>query len=875
MDATPRPRTNGIRAIEESTTSGWAWAALLFGWILARNLLEGVLERPHQLGFDGRQDLSFAMVFLHFPLFYLAVFLGLVLWLHCLTRRPVAGVARVVTIGYAILPIAPIADAIISGGRGYDLKYLLGFGSVLVRFWDPAAPMSEVSPGQRVEIALAVLLCGAYAWIAMRRTGPRAEAGRRAWSRPVVALLAATGAFMIMALAGAWPSLFAKLGAAGSYGNEGSYLAAFRLRGLVVEESRRLAVVMALPFLVGAVAFAWRLNASRFVAFLRAVSWLRLAYYSGLVLAGYWLGRLSYRAYLGDSGNPTDAAAVAILWASMAAAYLAALVWNDLHDREADRINEPHRRRAVGVLSEATARGLAVIAAALALFLALCVGYVPFLLMTAVLLLAWLYSAPPVRAKRWPGVATLTLGFLSTLSLASGYSLFAQEMTLSVLPWRVAGYLLVGVTLGFTAKDLKDTVGDRATGVMTLSTLLPEGTARGVMGALVAVGYLLGPAFVPLGPGFTITAILFAAGSAWVTMRRRRPEALLLAGFMIFAVLCLGFLTMRPEILRDLRVPTELRDGHAQIRAAEEDLRIARLCEEDAAAALCVGDDAREVAARALATVDRLLARMPVSGAISAEPAGERVRLVRAQAAGWPIAREDLEALIRFRPLRGEYRDIALRAATRAVDIDAARATCDGTIDRWVRPGDFLRNRASLAIASGEVGASAARDLAAAFRFGQREPLCWVLLGDLALRRGEPSPAIEAYSRAARCDPELAEAWAGLGEAQHARGDLAAALEAFARARTLAPRDPWVINNEGVALREVGRIDEALRRFEQAHALAPDLFEPLFNLGITCERLKRPAEARRWYALARGLRPGFPPLEEAMGRLNPDRPRRP
>jgi 4-hydroxybenzoate polyprenyltransferase len=546
----------------------------------------------------------------------------------------------------------------------------------------------------------------------------------------------------------------------------------------------------------------------------------------------------------------------------MVAAFLAALLWNDLHDREADRINEPGRRRALGVLSDPEARSLAFVAASLALFLALAVGYAPFLLMTAVLLLAWLYSAPPVRTKRWPGAATLTLGLLSLLSLACGYSLYAQEMTLSVLPWRLGGYLLIGVTLGFTAKDLKDAAGDRATGVRTLATLLPERTARGVTAALVAIGYLLGPIFLPLGAAFTILSILFAAASVGVTLRRRRPDRVLLAGFLIFAVLCLGFLTQRPAILRE-RAPAPLREWQAQLRAAEEDVRLVRVCEEDAVAARAMGDPPPRAS---IATVlDRLLALVPAVGA--AAPMEERARWAHAQVAAWPAAIEDFGALIRLRPSLAEYWDGVLAAASREGNPVAALGICLTAIDNRVRPGDFFRNRAAAAIAAGSAGPPAARDLAAAFSFGQREPLCWVLFGDLALRRGDPATAADAYAHAAEREPRLAEAWAGMGAARHARGDLAGALDAFARARALAPRDPWIISNEGVVLRDANRIEEARERFAQAHAIAPDLFEPLFNLGLTCERLGRREDARRWYDMARRVRPDFAPLEEALHRL--------
>ena len=862
MDGQSTPRPRGIRAIEESAIGGWAWAVLLLGWILARNLLEGVLERPHQLGFDWRPDLSFAMVFLHFPLFYLALFLGITLWLHGLTRKPIAAVARVVTLGYAVLLVVPIVDALVSRGRGYDLKYLLGVGSVLWRFWDPSVVPGEVSPGQRVEIVLAVLLSGAYVWITRRARVTSARPRERGWIAAGPALLGATGSFLLIAFLGAWPSLFARLTASGSSGWEASYTSTYRLGGLIADESRRHAIVMAIPFTLGLIGFAWRLNPTRFRAFLQSVSWVRLIHYSGLVVAGAGLGWLTYREFLGAFGNGTDWAALIVLWAAMAVAFLAALLWNHRHDCEADRINDPGRPRAAGALTDAGAHSLSIVSAMLALFLALCVGYAPFLLMTAVLLLAWLYSAPPVRTKRWPGLSTLTLGLLSLLSLACGYSLFAQEMTLAVLPWRFAAYLLIGVTLGFTAKDLKDAAGDRATGVTTLATLLPERAARALTAALVAIGYLLGPVFLRLGAVFTAVAILFAGVSAWVTLRRRRPDGVLLAGLLIFAALCLALLAQRPEVLRE-RVPAPLREWHAQLRAAEEEVRIARVFENDPASAERLGVTLhREKAAAAL---DRLLALVPAAGA--AEPGEERVRWARAQTASWPVARADLDALMRLCPMRAEYWDAALAGAGRAGDTGAARVVCDAAIDRGIRPGDFLRNRAALAIGAGETGRATQRDLAGAFLFGPREPLCWVLLGDLALRGGDPAGAAEAYARATERDPDLAEAWSGLGEVRRAGGDLAGALEAFARARRLAPRDPWVLNNQGVVLRDLGRTEEALARFEQAHALAPDLFEPLFNLGLTSERMQRVDVSRRWFEAARRLRPDFPPVEDALRRV--------
>ncbi len=880
MATGPGKRRDILVAIEQSAGGARTWGALLLGWILARNLLEGILERPHQLGFDWRGDVSFAMVFLHFPIFYLAVFLLVALWLHLLSGRPLPAVSRVVAVGFGLLLIAPPFDALLSGGRGYDLRYTLGFGSSLRHFWTPGDGFQAISPGQRIEVVCAMVASGFYVFLSRRAcrretagsstpgsvgVRPRTGLGVLAWAG-----LAAAGVFVLVGFLGAWPALFARLTLPAGAGAEQAFTRLFRMQGLVAEESRRLALVTVIPALAALILFLWRTDALRFTTWMRRLRWTRFAHYTGLSLAGVYLGSLVYGEYMpGVFRNPVDYVAAGVLWAALAAAYLAALAWNDLHDRDADRINDPHSPLVNGRLTEGAVSATGTVSAFVALFLALCVGYAPFLLMIVCLFLAWVYSAPPLRLKRWPIVATLALAVLSLLSAAIGFSLFAQEMTPLVFPRRIACLLLLGITLGFCAKDIKDAQGDRETGVVTLATLMRERPARVVAAALVAAAYLQVLAFLPLGALFAGVVVASATAGAIVTLRARRPDRLLLAAFVVFSLLMLLFLSRHPGPLRE-RVPADLRELHGETRDIEERIREARLLGREK-----LEDPLGEWIEKALALIPAVEAESPPERGVT--PWRERLYWARAQIAEPRAAGEDLALLTGQRPLRAAYWDARIAAASRAGDAAAARDACTRALALGVRPGDALRNRAALALAegasrpAGEARASVipdpARDLAGAFLCGQREALCWVLLGDLLQQRGDAQSARQAYEQAVARDPETPEAWSGLGSAAHAAGELAAAEWAFARALALTPQDPWVLNNLGVVLRDRNRLDEALARFRAAQALAPQLFEPVYNLGITYAMQGRTAEALQWLAQAQAMRPRFAPVEDALDRL--------
>jgi 4-hydroxybenzoate polyprenyltransferase len=161
-----------------------------------------------------------------------------------------------------------------------------------------------------------------------------------------------------------------------------------------------------------------------------------------------------------------------LLGAIMAAVLNAASnALNQIYDLEIDRINKPRRPLPSGRLSRRQAWTFTGLAYALALGLAFLVA--PggrrecFWIVVAAGVMTWLYSAPPVRTKRFGLWANVTIAIpRGVLLKVAGWS--SVKTVTGTEPWfigAVFGLFLLGAA---TTKDFADMEGDARGGCRTL-----------------------------------------------------------------------------------------------------------------------------------------------------------------------------------------------------------------------------------------------------------------------------------------------------------------------------------------------------------------------------------------------------------------------
>ena len=150
---------------------------------------------------------------------------------------------------------------------------------------------------------------------------------------------------------------------------------------------------------------------------------------------------------------------------------------NDWYDRHVDAINEPDRPIPSGRIPGRWGLYIAVVWTALSLLLATVLGTWGFVAAIVGLVLAWAYSAPPIRLKQngWWGNAACGLCY-EGLPWFTG----AAVMSASMPDWRIVLIALlysIGAHGIMTLNDFKSVEGDRRMGIDSLPVLLGVGNA--------------------------------------------------------------------------------------------------------------------------------------------------------------------------------------------------------------------------------------------------------------------------------------------------------------------------------------------------------------------------------------------------------------
>jgi chlorophyll/bacteriochlorophyll a synthase len=161
---------------------------------------------------------------------------------------------------------------------------------------------------------------------------------------------------------------------------------------------------------------------------------------------------------------------------------------NDWFDRHVDAINEPHRPIPSGRMPGRWGLYIAVLWTLLSLAMATILGPWGFAAAVVGLLLAWLYSAPPVRLKRngWWGNLACAVSY-EGLAWITG----AVVMALGALPDMRSIALALLYSLGahgiMTLNDFKSVRGDQQMGIGSLPVRLGVDRAARVASWVMAV----------------------------------------------------------------------------------------------------------------------------------------------------------------------------------------------------------------------------------------------------------------------------------------------------------------------------------------------------------------------------------------------------
>lgn len=532
-----------IATVESTATTLEGTLAAIGGIVFIRYLLEGLSSRS-TTGFLA----SDASTLVHYSLFYVAIFLGTASIFSIVSKTHIEKTSKIALFGLLAVWIAPTIDLIFFGG--YPMGYLfIGPHELFTYFLSYFGPLSSsgITPGMRIELTLVFIGAGVYAYIKTHSL--------------VRALLAMVCLYTFVFISVALPSVLLAIPTLLSIGvpslqtllntsllpitllHPGEALSAIVLQERLFNAFISQVLLIGLPFLTIVWFYLWNPQGLR--AFVGNIRITRLIGYLLLVLFGALIAPTPalWKITLVDSYTFITAG-IAIV-----AAWVFAVATNDLVDEEIDAVSNVSRPLIQGTLSRETMRAIAIVAGLYILCAGIALGSYSLFFLLTYTAAYYIYSTPPLRLKRVPGLASLLVSFACLSAILFGYYVVSVNRVITDFPLSLALLVLIFFTIAVNFKDLKDIEGDRQAGIITIATLLGQKRARFVLGAMLTGALTLTALFLPLSSENPLLAWSGVAACAvvWAGMVRGFGERFLFIVFLLYTILIGTILLTSPS----------------------------------------------------------------------------------------------------------------------------------------------------------------------------------------------------------------------------------------------------------------------------------------------------------------------------------------
>jgi 4-hydroxybenzoate polyprenyltransferase len=518
-----------ITKIEESPFNITAWVVSFTAIIAVRILIEGWIS-----GFKNKSSIFIFYEFTHNFLFFLISFLLFLFLLNKLLKIKLSKLSNVILWGFLIILTPPIIDNIISRGAGFWSFYKFdGILGLIKRFFTFFGDKPEIgiTYGVRFEVATVTILLAVYVFLKIKFKT------RKNKSAFFYSLITALFSYVLFFILGTFPSyvtIFLE-GIKGGFMKVNDvdvaqmFLTPISLFSREISEitsvfNFKMSMIYVLVFSFAFISGLFLYQKEKFFAFLKNIRPPQIIYHLGLLLAGLGLEITATSSSIASYFNFFNIIGFIILAESVILAWLASVVVNDIVDQKIDEKTNNSRPLIQKSFSEAGYRTVGILLFLSSLLFASIVNVKFALLLAAYQAIAWLYSAWPLRLKRFAFVSTFASAIASLLIFFGGYILSSPNQDLAGLPKTIIILLISVFTLSLPIKDFKDIEGDKEDGIYTIPVLFGEYWGKIIVGAGIFLSFLLS---VLLLNEFHLFwwAIIFGGISFWLVNKMRPTES--------------------------------------------------------------------------------------------------------------------------------------------------------------------------------------------------------------------------------------------------------------------------------------------------------------------------------------------------------------
>ncbi len=514
-----------IAKIENADIDFYFFVLTFFGITIIR----GIIESFSSPGIFGR-FLDWTAIFVHIPLWFAAVFVWIIIFIHLLTQETIVKIARVQLAVFPIIFFPIIADYLMTSGAGQPLSYLFPpdankwLRQAVGFFANPS-----ISAGIRMEIAAVLAMVIFYVSAKSKSALKGLTVGLIIYflilffgSLPGVIFILNKAA---VADADIQPLTFYEKAMANDSPNvgRGYFSTQFSLEKMNAVFDLMMSSVVFIFLSAGLALLFYFWKKEAFFAFLKNLRPERLSHYWLMALMGIGISFITF----GQLPPLTifNIIALIVLFLTIAFWWAFAVGHNDIVDLRSDLISNPHRPLPAVKITLLETKSVNAVLFLLSLWGALILGYYALLFVVGAHIIAFLYSSPPLQIKKLPFFNPLSIAVASLLFMMAGFFAVSPSLALNNFPKEFIFATLACLTLGVNFKDIKDINGDRAVGVKTIPVIFGEKRGKVIIGAMMFLAFILMPLFLNKLPILPF-AILFGAMTVWAINRKNYNETL-------------------------------------------------------------------------------------------------------------------------------------------------------------------------------------------------------------------------------------------------------------------------------------------------------------------------------------------------------------
>lgn len=515
-----------IQKLENLNIPFKTYLATLFSIIIIRIGLESFSSNKAQL-------FSYTS-FPHMFLFFISLFLTLIFLIYFLTRENVVKISKVGLWAMILLWSAPILDLFLSRAKiPFEMGYIFDSPeNFLVRYLSFLAGNGEtgITYGMKLQVILACLFVAVYIFIKTKNC-----------LKTIFSLIIA---YTLIFLYSLLPSIVAALQLKSFDFDYNKILetlflpkSVFQIRFFDSWSLFDFEMGLVLFLLVVLQIFLWYgvHSFNKFKALiLYSVRYLRFFLQVFTLFAGMWLGFKILEGKWDFSlfGLLTLFAVFCIIFFI----WLYSVVINDIYDFEIDKLSPANQKRILvqRVMDVDEYKNLGFVFLFLANLAAFILGPV-FLTLSLILscLSSFVYSVPPLRARRFPFLGHFVIGLCALCAVFLGFAIFAKDQSLTQFPPKFAFLIPFFFMLATHIKDIKDRQADKTCGIITLPTLFGERLGKLLCGILVFLSFLFFGVFFK-NSLLMIISLAFGALGFFLTYDKKSKEYIVFGLYSLY-----------------------------------------------------------------------------------------------------------------------------------------------------------------------------------------------------------------------------------------------------------------------------------------------------------------------------------------------------